>query len=114
MDQNDETKIKDKTASLSPFDEIETLQDYLPEPGPAMRVLAGLDPSSHGEPAKQAQAGNYISLTNPVQLTTLAPAAELTSRLANLEARMPNFAPVIQTLIGDFALARRGAAQRPS
>jgi len=110
MDHDDDTTNTEKGDSLPLIDELDALLDRVPEPYPAMQVLTGLDLSIHGEPAKLAQANKYISLTLPVRLTTLGPAAEITARLTSLEARMPNFSAVIQSLLAEFALARRGNA----
>jgi hypothetical protein len=75
---------------------------------PSLQVLKALNLTAISEPTKQEYAKQYLPLTHPLPLTQLPAAADVTAELSDLRVRMPNFGPVIQALLTDFALARRG------
>jgi ATPase family associated with various cellular activities (AAA) len=81
----------------------------LPLP-PTKRVMEYLDLSPHGDEAKSKYAQQFLNLTEELPLTPLPSHAAILEGLGRLQRAMPNFAPVIETLRGDFAFALRSDA----
>ncbi len=85
-------------------------QATLPMPEKAdqyMRVLESLDLALFTENKRSEYVQRYMALTTYLPLRMLPPLDELKERLEALKTEMPNFASVIQTLIGGFSLQAR-------
>ncbi len=78
-----------------------------PDQTPTMQIMTSLNLAVFADQAKLDHAKQFRGLTHPIKLTVLPSYSDTTQRLAVLQTRMPNFGPVIQALLADFALAGR-------
>jgi hypothetical protein len=91
------------------FFDKEVLPETAADQSLTLKIMESIDLLKYGDEERRKYVGKYLILTSPLPLKMLPPPAETNRALNALMDTMPNFAPVIRSLQGDFALAQRGA-----
>jgi hypothetical protein len=108
-DTRQSSAIEGRIPSKEFFSAKDLLAETTADQGQTLRVMESLDLLKYGDEERRKYASKYLILTSPLPLKMLPAPAETSRALNALMDAMPNFAPVIQSLQGDFALAQRGA-----